>query len=125
MKNNCIFLLLMLVALYLSGCEKKGADSNNIAAKISGTYYGDYTYTGAGVSQAEIKLTRLSDTTVTLSATVAGDHRYDLKVKLNEEASGLIDLFYESFTLSLYGVVDGNQLSYTYGNTNQFVGTKP
>jgi hypothetical protein len=125
MKNRSFLLMLIFLALYSFGCEKKGDDLNNIAAKISGTYYGDYTYTGAGVYKAEIKLTRLSDSTVTLSATIAGDHRYDYKVKLNEETNGIITLYYASYNSSLYGAIDGKQLSYSYGYTNQFVGVKP
>jgi len=125
MKNKTFILFLIFTAWYFSGCEKKENDLNDIASRISGTYYGDYTYVGVAVYKAEIKLTRLSDSTATLSATIAGNHRYDYKVKLTEETNGIITLYYSNFSSSLYGMIDGKQLSYSYGNTNQFVGVKP
>jgi hypothetical protein len=125
MKNLSAIVLIVFSVTFLISCEKKSSDPDDNASQISGTYYGDYTYIGSGVEKAEIKLTRLSDSTVTLSAKIAGTHRYDLKVKLEEQTDGVILLKYFGYSSSLYGAVQGKQLSYSYGNSNQFIGTKP
>lgn len=124
MINNNGLILLVITTIYLTGCSRAENSSDDIASQISGTYYGDYNYSGAGVRDATVILSRDNDSTVNLSAAVAGTLLYNPHVRMSPDPIGEITLHYESFTVELYGVVDGNELSYIHGY-NYFTGTKP
>jgi len=124
MKNKTVLLFLVISALCLAGCGKAENNPDDIASQISGTYYGDYNYSGGSVRDATVILSRYNDSTVNLSATVAGSILYNYRVRVSPDPYGTISLYYESFMSDLYGVVDGNELSYTHGY-NYFTGTKP
>ena len=124
MINKTIPLLLVIAALCLAGCGKTSDNPDDIASQISGTYYGDYNYSGGSVVDATVSLSRYNDSTVNLSARVAGSLLYNYHVRVSPDPYGKITLFYDGWTNDLYGVVDGNELSYTHGY-NYFTGIKP
>jgi len=124
MINKPILLLLVIAALCLAGCSKAADNPDDIASQISGTYYGDYNYSGGYVVDATVNLSRYNDSTVNLSATVAGSILYNYRIRVSPDPYDKITFYYDGFTSDLYGVVDGNELSYTHGY-NYFKGIKP
>lgn len=122
--NKTILLLTVLTAIFIIGCSKSKDIPDNIASQVSGTYYGDYNYSGGSVSDATVILSRLNDSTVNLAATVSGSHLYTYPVRVQPDQYGKIALHFENFNVQLFGVIDGNDLAYTH-NYNYFTGTKP
>jgi hypothetical protein len=121
-------LFIFLIGLFLIGCNKTDSDSgtlNDPGALASGRFDGDYTYVNVETVKAQIRITRITDSTINLSATIAGEHRYDKTVKVHDDGNGKIILFSEYLNDTwISGAVDGNTLQYMYGWTNQFEGVR-
>ncbi len=124
MKTRTVIFFCVVAALGLAACgESEGTDWQDIAHKVSGTYYGEYFYSGAGTEEAYVTLSWLTDSTVTLKATVSGTPLYSYPVKLTPESNGTVTLLFERFNILLVGAIDGNEMGYSH-NFNSFIGTR-
>ena len=112
------------IIICTAGCREPESNiEHDLARKVSGTYYGEYHYSGAGVNEAFVQLSRLNDSTLTLAATISGELRYRYNVKMTEEIDGTVSLSFHRFNESLTGVIDGIELTYNH-NYNYFIGSK-
>ncbi len=130
MKQQQIFFIALVILMICFGCKKDEEPIlNDLATKASGAYTGTYTYICTPApniyEQATIEISRINDSTVLLSATIANEHRYDEYVKVTEGENGHIDLYVALYDNFLSGSIEGKELSYMLGWTNSFTGTKP
>lgn len=119
-----ILLLQVIVALSLFGCSKPENTPDDIASQVSGTYYGDYTFSGGSIEEASVILSRQNDSIVNLTAIIAGKQRYTYPVWVYPDDYGSISFRFERFNELLLGIIDGNEMAYTH-NYNSFIGQKP
>lgn len=124
MTIKIIVLSQVIAALLFLGCSKTADTPDDIASQVSGTYYGEYTYSGSGVREAFVILSRLNDSTVNLATTVSGSMIYSYPVRVYPDQFGTIGLHYERFNVLLLGRIEGKELGFVH-NYNSFIGTKP
>jgi len=115
MKPCTIMLVCALFFLCATGCsDNEDSLEHNLAQKVSGTYNGEFHYSGDGINEAFVTLSRVNDSMLALAATVSGQLRYKYNVKMTPEPDGLVSLYFERFNESISGVIIGIDVTYNH-----------
>ena len=114
MKRKQIFYFLVVILMIGYGCKKDSDTSGDLTAGKSGSYVGSMTLVGTGTVAATCKVVKVSNTTVNLEMTVAGETIPTLpSVTLSDAGSGKINLSYTDSSGSLNGSIVNNTLTFT------------